>query len=111
MSSVATDDESTQTQKSRRRSRPKLSASDAAAAALEQISGLIGKQPEMVTSIEPDDEGWRIEVEIVEDRRVPSSSDVLALYEIELDESGELQAYRRTQRYIRGKSGGGREAS
>lgn len=109
MSSVASDDESTQSR--RRSSRPKLSASDAAAAAIQQISGLIAKQPEMVTSIEPDDEGWRIEVEIVEDRRVPSSSDILALYQIELDESGELQAYRRTQRYVRGKSSGGREAS
>jgi hypothetical protein len=109
MSSVATDDESTQ--KSRRSSRPKLSASDAAAAAIEQISGLTAKKPDKVTSVEPDDEGWLVEVEIVEDRRVPSSSDVLALYEVELNPSGELQAYRRTQRYVRGRSGGGKEAS
>lgn len=94
------------TRKPRRNTRPKLSASDAAAAAIEQISGLTAKQPEMVTSVRPQDNGWCIELEIVEDRRIPSSSDILALYEVELDASGELQSYRRTGRYVRGKAGG-----
>jgi hypothetical protein len=89
-----------------RSSRQKLSASAAAAAATEQISALVAKQPEMVTAVKPDEDGWRVEVEIVEDRRIPSSSDILALYEIELDAAGDLLAYRRRQRYVRGRAGG-----
>ncbi len=101
MRAVATNEQNTR--KSSPSPRPKLSASDAAAAATKQITGLIAKQPDMVTSVQPNDDGWRVELEIVEDRRIPSSSDILALYEVELDSSGDLLAYRRTQRYPRGK--------
>jgi len=34
---------------------------------------------------------------------VPSSTDVLAIYEIELDMDGELMSYRRVRRYSRGR--------
>lgn len=100
---MASDDHSTR--RSRGSPRSKLSASDAAAAATEQITGLTDKQPDMVTSVKPEDEGWRVELEIVEDRRIPSSSDILALYEVELDSAGELRSYRRTHRYVRGREG------
>jgi len=36
---------------------------------------------------------------------------MLALYEVELDLGGELLAYRRTQRYRRGQSNGGKDAT
>lgn len=101
---MATDEQGTR--KPRRTTRPKLSASDAAVAATEQISVLTAKRPDMVTSVRPQEDGWRVEVEIVEDRRIPSSSDILALYEVELDGSGELLAYRRTRRYARGRASG-----
>ncbi|MFG1933377.1 gas vesicle protein GvpO [Mycobacterium sp. NPDC048908] len=38
---------------------------------------------------------------MVEERRIPSSADMLALYEIELDADGEFLAYSRTRRYMR----------
>jgi hypothetical protein len=63
-----------------------------------------------MTSLVPtDDGGWMIEVEAVEARRIPSSSDILALYEVLLDADGELLSYRRTRRYLRGRTtdGGG----
>ena len=47
-----------------------------------------------MTAVEPTDEdGWIIEVEIVEDRRIPSAADILALYEIELGPDGDLLGY------------------
>jgi hypothetical protein len=48
-------------------------------------------------------------VEVVEESRIPSTSDMLVLYEVELDLRGELLAYRRTRRYLRGRSNGGSE--
>jgi Gas vesicle synthesis protein GvpO len=71
--------------------------------AMRQIAELTGKQPEGVTGIERGDDGWIVGVEVVEDRRVPSSSDVLATYATEIDPDGELLSYRRVKRYLRGR--------
>ena len=91
----------------RRRPPARLRPAEAAPAALEQIAGLTGREPQGIVSMEPSDEGWVVGVEIVEDRRIPSSTDVLALYEIELDGEGELLSYARKRRYARGKSDSG----
>ncbi|WP_236787890.1 gas vesicle protein [Amycolatopsis sp. GM8] len=81
-----------------------MSASTAASTALHHIGELITSNPAAVTSVEPVDDGWLVEVEVLEERRIPSSSDLLALYEIELDLGGDLLAYRRTKRYPRGRT-------
>jgi gas vesicle protein GvpO len=71
------------------------------------IASVTNKQPQGVTSVEPSDNGWLVEVEVLEDRHIPSSADVLALYQVEVDADGELVAYRRTQRYSRGRGPSG----
>ena len=76
--------------RSSRRQGNRLNAAKAGGAALRQITELIGKQPEGVTGVDRGEDGWVVGVEVVEDRRVPSSSDILAIYEIELDMDGEL---------------------
>jgi len=81
---------------------PPLPAQDIAAIALRDITQLTGKKPLGATSVMPTDDGWTVEVEVVEDRRIPSSTDLLALYEVVLDMDGELLSYRRTRRYSRG---------
>jgi hypothetical protein len=80
-----------------------LTAAKAGQAALRQINELIAKTPEGVTGVEPADEGWVVGVEVVEDRRIPSSTDILATYEIEIDSGGDLMSYRRVRRYPRGR--------
>jgi hypothetical protein len=81
----------------------RLSAVQAGRAGLEQIAELTGRQPEGVTGVEPGEDGWIVSVEVVEDPRIPSSSDILATYETEFDLSGELLSYRRVRRYARGR--------
>jgi hypothetical protein len=71
------------------------------------IAAVTNKQPEGVTSVEPSDNGWMVEVEVLEDKHIPSSADVLALYEVEVDADGGLLSYRRTQRYPRGRGPSG----
>jgi hypothetical protein len=94
-----------------RRPRPAhgLSAARAARAGLRQIAELTGKKPEGVTGVEPAEDGWLVGVEIVEDRRIPSSADILAIYQADVDSEGELASYRRVRRYSRG-SGGSEES-
>lgn len=84
-----------------------LTASEAAQTGLARVSELTGKDALAVTEVSPTDEGWLIGVEVVEQNRIPSSSDTLAIYEIETDLSGELLAYRRARRYARGAGNGG----
>ena len=78
-----------------------LPAAAAAEAGLRQIAALTGKPLEGVTGVEPTEDGWLVSVEVLEDHRVPSSGDILALYEAELDADGALLAYRRARRYSR----------
>jgi Gas vesicle synthesis protein GvpO len=81
----------------------RLSAAEAGQEALEQITELIGKNPEGVTGVRRSKNGgWLVTVEVVEDRRIPSSTDILASYEAELDGDGELLGYHRVRRYSRG---------
>jgi hypothetical protein len=82
-----------------------LTANEAAREGLRQIGELTGKRPEGVTELERTDDGWVVGVEVVEDRRIPSSSDILATYEAEFGTAGELVSYRRLQRYSRGQGG------
>ena len=84
---------------------PSLTAREAVRIAADYLGAITGRQPTQVTAIAPsDEEGLIAEVEVVEDRRIPSSADMLALYEIELGADGELLAYHRTHRYMRGNA-------
>jgi hypothetical protein len=83
------------------------SAAEAAEVVLRQIVELTRRDPVGVTSVEPIEDGWSVEVEVVEAVRIPSSSDMLAVYSVEIDLDGTLLSYRRTRRYPRGRSDGG----
>lgn len=76
-----------------------------AAAAVQVVRQLTGKSPESVTGLERLDEGWRVAVDVLELERIPSTTDVLATYEVTLDGQGELQGCRRVHRYLRGSPG------
>jgi hypothetical protein len=65
---------------------------------------------EGVTGVERTEDGWLAGIEVVEDRRIPSSADILATYEAALDTEGELLSYRRARRYPRGRGVDSRES-
>jgi gas vesicle protein GvpO len=83
----------------------KKSGMTVAREAAQQLLELTGKAAEGVTGFERSDDGWRVEVEVVEVRRIPDTADILALYELSVDEDGELEGYRRLRRYSRGSTG------
>ncbi len=89
----------------RAEARPPRGAIEVAAEAARQLLELTGKAAEGVTGLERTDDGWKVHVEVVEVRRIPDTTDVLALYEIETDNRGGLQGYRRVRRYARGAPG------
>ena len=102
----ATDEDADARPRSRPSRASSMTAAAAAAAGLRQITELTGKDPEGVTGVEPSDDGWVVGVEVVEDRRVPSSADILATYQAEIAPGGDLASYRRVRRYSRSKGDG-----
>ncbi len=69
--------------------------------AKEQLAQLTGLTPDTVSSLRRDEEGWHVAVELIELKRIPEATDVLASYETLLDEEGNLLSYQRTKRYLR----------
>jgi Gas vesicle synthesis protein GvpO len=80
-----------------------LTARQAAKTALRQMVELTGKNAESITGVRRTEDGWAVSIEVIEDRRIPSTADILATYEAEIDGDGELMSYRRVRRYSRGR--------
>ena len=87
--------------------RKKVPAMKVARMAAQQLAELTGRVPESVIGISRTEDGFRIELEVVESRRIPDSADILATYEVETDEDGDLVGYHRARRYLRGKGSDG----
>lgn len=85
--------------------RRRPSGRQVAAEAARQLVELTGKEPEGIVGLERTEDGWTVLVEVLELRRVPSTTDVLATYAVAMDERAELEGYQRRARYVRGVPG------
>jgi hypothetical protein len=85
----------------------RMSAAELSQAALTTVQELTGYAPEAVTGLEWDGEFWQVTVDALELTRVPSTTDVLGSYVVQLDESGTLRGMRRARRFQRGQANEG----
>ncbi|MFF4790251.1 gas vesicle protein [Streptomyces sp. NPDC001276] len=69
-----------------------------------QFAELTGLSAESVTTFEQTEDGWSLEVEVLELARVPDTMSLMASYQVELDPRGRLTGYRRLHRYERGRA-------
>jgi hypothetical protein len=83
----------------------RMTGSRVAGEAARQLLELTGRETEGVVGLERTDDGWTVLIEVLELRRIPNTTDVLAIYEVTVDGDGELEGYRRLQRYVRGTPG------
>ena len=83
--------------------KPLLTVVQAARRAKQQLQEITGLEVATVSAMEEYEGGWRAYVNLVELRRVPTTSDVLATYEAVLDAKGELETYKRLRRFLRGQ--------
>jgi len=83
----------------------KMTGPRVAGEAVRQLLELTGKGAEGVIGLERTEDGWSVKIEVLELRRIPNTTDVLAIYEVTMDDDGELEGYRRLQRYVRGTPG------
>jgi Gas vesicle synthesis protein GvpO len=83
---------------------------DAVNRARELLRDLRGVDAESVSSVAPADGGWVVGLEVVEVRRIPDSTDVLATYEVQLDNAGGVRRFERVHRYHRSEAARGGRA-
>jgi hypothetical protein len=69
-----------------------------------QLAELTGMTAENVSSFEQTEDGWELEIEVLELTRVPDTMSLMATYQVELDPEGQLTGYRRVRRYERGRA-------
>ena len=74
--------------------------------ARDQLQELLGKAVESASALERTQNGWVATLEVVELSRIPETTDVLASYELELDEKLGLRSYRQVRRYSRSQANG-----
>ncbi|MFI6370301.1 gas vesicle protein [Streptomyces sp. NPDC050546] len=104
-SSKPNEKQTAQKQPARKKAAPKRpSPMDVLRQARGQLAELTGMEAESVSSFEQTDEGWALEVEVLELERVPDTMSLMASYQVELDAEGQLTGYRRVRRYERGRS-------
>ena len=82
----------------------RLGAGMAIGIARDTLTELLGKTPESVSGVNKSEEGWSISLDVVELSRIPPSTDLLATYDVTLDNSGELVDLARTRRYMRNQA-------
>lgn len=76
--------------------------------ARELLRSVRGVEAESVSGLTRTSNGWTVTLEVVELRRIPESTDVLASYEVELDGDGKLLGFERGRRYNRSQAEVGR---
>jgi hypothetical protein len=103
----STEADSEETSQHRNDDRPPrgTSAATLALEAAQELVALTGKPFEGIVGVSRNDHAWDVEVEVLEMSRIPSTTDVIAVYRVTVDQHGELVSYRRVHRYLRGQAG------
>ncbi|MFC5137248.1 gas vesicle protein GvpO [Actinomycetospora rhizophila] len=71
--------------------------------AARELASELGWNWEALSGLRREGDGWTVAMDVVETRRVPSTTDVIAVYELDVDDTGELLGYRRLRHYVRGR--------
>ena len=78
----------------------RMTGTRVAGEAARQLLELTGKQAEGVIGLERTEDGWKVEIEVLELSRIPNTTDVLASYEVTVDSDGELEGYKRDRKSV-----------
>ena len=70
--------------------------------AKEHLVELTGLKADTVSGMSKHAGGWQVSVDLIQLKRIPDATDVLATYEAVLDDEGNLLSYQRTRCYYRG---------
>jgi|TARA_R110002012_G_scaffold59502_2_gene155631 hypothetical protein len=69
--------------------------------AKDQLEELTGLASDSVSRLSKVEDGWQLVINMVELKRIPASTDMLAIFEVTLDAEGNITGYHRSRRYLR----------
>ena len=69
--------------------------------AVEQFTVLSGLDPDSLSGLRREKDGWSLLVDVVELERIPLTLSILATYRVDADRDGHLVAYERLRRFTR----------
>jgi hypothetical protein len=81
-----------------------LTTAQVAERAKKQMSELIERQPSSVTAVSKDEKGWHVSLEMLERKAIPERMDLLASYDVLLDEKGNVVEFDRGDLRTRGEA-------
>jgi len=70
--------------------------------ALEQFAVLTQLEPVAATGVRREGDGWSVLVDVVELERIPSTTNVMATYRVDIDGAGDVTGFERLRRFTRG---------
>lgn len=78
-----------------------MRASEVGGIVKEELEALTGLKAETVSSVQKQGDHWDVTVDMIELHVTPNSRDVLAIYDVQIDDGGNVLGYRRMGRYVR----------
>lgn len=73
--------------------------------ALPEIKELLRKEPEGISSIEKNENGWTLHCEVLEKKAIPETYDLLKVYEFLLDNDAKINSFKVLKKVRRGDIG------
>lgn len=70
-----------------------------------QIRKLLNKEPECVSSLEKNGEGWRLLCDVLDKKSIPETYDILKVYEFMLDKEAKVTSFKQLRKIRRGDIG------
>jgi hypothetical protein len=68
-----------------------------------QLAEVTGLKPETVSGAFKDEQGWHIELDMLEMSRIPTATDILGNYEMIVDKNGNMLKFERKRTRLRGE--------
>jgi hypothetical protein len=78
-----------------------MNMSDLISRTKQQMEAITGLCPETVSRLDRADAGWNLGIDMLEHRSIPRTHDLLASFEVSIDDAGNIQRWRRTGRFVR----------
>lgn len=69
--------------------------------AMKQLGDMTGLAGDNVSNLTKVDGGWHLVVNMIELKRIPPSTDMLASFDVSVDGKGNITNYQRSRRYLR----------
>lgn len=78
-----------------------MNPTDVVEIAKREMAAITGLAPDTVARLDRADDGWSVEIDMLEHRAIPRTHDLIAAFEVRLDDDGRVLRWKRTGRFQR----------